>query len=390
MPCVIAFCVTWQASFLDLARMLREGGRLRATCGPERRVVNRIVNHFRPLLVILIISACSFLQACVTKPTPPANPWVTPNRGYVVSSPEENAKLLEFMRPCIAYARAGLADAYREFAENAPPQSIFSVVALSDLNATFYADVTSVHESYLLGRVLRGQRVQGRAYSSGDTIKLATADVIDWLISYPDRPERGNLLGKYMLMRQDGLMSGSCDPQHAEFQHFRLFRSDYSFVPPVGDRWQFGDEAADADVALISMDVKGPDEKNVILADRLRAQVFKTDQELIDKITEVQKKDVGDPERVILKQHKVTAYKQKNTRCVLSHRVFEDKLALLANAERGLMMREMLALACVHPAQQDTVVVLSYSHRYHPGYRDAAFEENAMAVFESLAFTVNK
>lgn len=74
---------------------------------------------------------------------------------------------------------------------------------LSENNATFYTDVTNVYESYLLGRVLRSQRVRGQAYAAGDTIELAIADVVDWLISYDDRPEKGNLLGKYMLMRQD-------------------------------------------------------------------------------------------------------------------------------------------------------------------------------------------
>ncbi|NNJ97260.1 MAG: hypothetical protein HKP12_08870 [Gammaproteobacteria bacterium] len=83
--------------------------------------------------------------------------------------------------------------------------------------------------------MLRSQRVRGQAHAAGDTIELAIADVVDWLISYDDRPEKGNLLGKYMLMRQDVLMSGPCDPQHREFKHFRLFRSDYSFVPPTGD-----------------------------------------------------------------------------------------------------------------------------------------------------------
>jgi hypothetical protein len=287
------------------------------------------------------------------------------------------------------YARAGLADAYHEYRENAPPKTMFSVVALSDRNSTFYTDVAEFHESNILGRILSRQRVQGISYDAGDSIELATADVIDWLVSYPDRPEKGNLLGKYMLMRQDGLVSGPCDPQHREFQHFRLFRSDYSFVPPIGDGWHFTEENADAeaDVSLINMSGKGPDEINVILADRLRAQIFKTDQELIDKITEIQKKDVGEPGRVILKWHKVTAYDHEKTRCALSHRVFEDRQALLLNIERGFMIREILAIACVHPAQQDTVVALSYSHRYHPGHRDEAFEDNAKAVFESLAFT---
>lgn len=350
--------------------------------------MDRCTNHSNLPLVVFIVGAVVLLQACATKPIPPDNPWVTPNRGYSVSSQKEQLKLMELMQPCIKHARAGLADAYREYTENAPPNTTFSVVALNDQNATFYTDVTNFHESYLLGRILGSQRVQGDSYTAGDTIKLATTDVVDWLISYRDRPEKGNLLGKYMLMRQDGLMSGPCDPERRESQHFRLFRSDYSFVPPIGDGWEFVEGGVDADVSLVNRNGKGPDEVNVLMAARLQSQVFTTDRELIKEIAEIQKKDVENNGCAILKLHKVTAYKHKKTRCVYSHRVFEDRQALLSNAELGFMIREILSLACVHPAKQDTVIALSYSHRYHPGYRDLEFEDNATAVFESLAFTV--
>jgi hypothetical protein len=349
--------------------------------------VDRCTSHSNLPFIVFIVGAVVWLQACATKPIPPENPWVTPDKGYSVSSQEEQLKLIELMKPCIKHARAGFADAYREYTENAPPNTTFSVVALNDQNATFYADVTNVHESYLLGRILGGQRVQGHSYNASDVIKLDTGDVVDWLISYPDRPEKGNLLGKYMLMRQDGLMSGPCDPEHREFRQFRLFRSDYSFVPPIGHGWEFVEGDADADVSLVNRNAKGPDEVNVLMAARLQAQVFTTDRELIEKISEIQKKDVEDNGCASLKLHKVTAYNHKKTRCVYSHRVFDDRQALLSNAERGFMIREILSLACVHPAKQDTVVALSYSHRYHPGYRDLEFEDNAAAVFESLAFT---
>jgi hypothetical protein len=156
--------------------------------------VYKYENHTNLPLVVFIVGAVVFLEACATQPIPPVSPWITPDRGYVVSSQEEQAKLMELLQPCIKHARAGLADAYREYAENAPPNTIFAVVALNDQNAAFYTDVTSVHESYLLGRILGSHRVQEHSYTAGDTIKLATTDLIDWLISYPDRPVKGNLV----------------------------------------------------------------------------------------------------------------------------------------------------------------------------------------------------
>ena len=102
---------------------------------------------------------------------------------------------------------------------------------------------------------------------------------------------------------------------------------------------------------------------------------------------EVEKKNLEDPNRYTLKEHTVTAYTKKETKCALSHQVIEDKKALLAKSgERGPMIKEILSLVCVHPRQWDTAVNLTYSHRYQPGHRDSEFIDKANTIFESLAF----
>lgn len=351
---------------------------------------NQLVKRFIQLsLNILCISVFIFIQACATTSTSSENPWQTPNRSYSVSSQEEVDELEAFMQPCIDYAQNNVLSAYSEYMEETPPNSSFSVVAHNDQERHFYTTVTNATNDTITGRINSNELVHGLKYSAGDKLLLRVSHIIDWLVTYTDRPEEGNLLGKYLLMRQEGLMSGPCNPKHSEFQHFRLFRKNYSFVPPIGNGWLIRGKDTDFDVSMATKSAKEPNEVNTLYATRYRAPLFTTDQELIEMITDSEKKNVGEPGRVTLKDHKVTAYKEKKTRCVLSHQVIDDKQALLSKSgERGLMTREIRSLACVLPSEQDTVVILSYSHRYHPGHRDPEFNNKANTVFNSLAFKI--
>lgn len=343
--------------------------------------------YLKYLIKIFSVSVLIILQACATAPSP-GNPWQTPNRSISFSSEEEAAEVVAFMQPCIEYARETFPEAVRRFKAGLPPNTSFIVVARNDQKRHFYMKVNAVDESQIQGRIDSSERVKQRPYDAGDKLSLDLTDIVDWLIIYPDRPEEGNLTGKYLLMREDGLMSGPCNPQHSEFQHFRLFLESYSFVPPSEAAWRMRGRDANFDASLATVATGGMNEVNTIYTVRYKTPIFKTDQELINKITETEKKNIGDPDRVALLDHKVTAYKEKETRCVLSHQVIEDKNALLdKSGKRGLMNREILSLVCVHPKKQDTVVALSYSHRYHPGKKDTMFPNKANNVFQSLAFS---
>jgi hypothetical protein len=338
-----------------------------------------------PYATILSASILILLQACATTSSN-ENPWATPDRGFSVSSEKEKTELLAFMQPCVEPARETLPEVALRFKAGFPPETFFYVVARTDNEYNFFVEVKAIDGNRIHGRIQSAADVNGRHYASGDEYSLAIADTVDWLVIYPDRPEEGNLLGKYMLLLQDGLMFGPCNPQDSELQHFRLFRENYSFVPPSGAGWKLHGKYADSDVSL-QKDGEGPNELNTIFAVRYKVPLFKTDQELVTKIMEAEKKNLGDPNRYTLKEHTVTAYTEKETRCALSHQVIEDKKALLAKSgERGPMIREILSLVCVHPREWDTAVNLTYSHRYQPGHRDSEFTDKANTIFNSLAF----
>jgi hypothetical protein len=251
----------------------------------------------------------------------------------------------------------------------------------------FYVRVKKVDDGRIHGRIVsNGVILDGRHYRWGKKYKLAATEIVDWLIIYADRPEEGNLLGKYMLFRQDGLMTGACDPQHAEFRHFRLFRESYSFVPPIAAPWRLYGQSKDAD-AVVQEYGAGPDEANTVYSVRYEVPVFETDLDFVHFVQETEKKNLGDPDRYTLREHDVSTYSQRGARCALSRQIIDDNAALKRTGERTSMIREIRALVCIHPGQGTTAVALTYSHRYQPGHRDAEFNAKTSAVFESLAFS---
>jgi hypothetical protein len=319
------------------------------------------------------------------------NPWVTPNRSTFPFSPEEYAELDMMMEPCTEYARETFASAARRHNAGLEPAATLYVMlrrsSPSDHPPNFYVQVENADDTRIQGRIASdGVIVDGRRYRRGKKFTLPVSDIVDWLVTYPDRPEEGNLLGKYLLLRQDGLVSGPCDPLHSEFQHFRLFRENYSFVPPTGSRWRLYGRSSESDMAMQEHGI-GPDEANTVFTVRYEVPVLAADQELVDLIIAAENKNLGDPNRNTLKEHEVINYTGKKARCALSRQVIDDNAALKRTGERTPMIREIMSLVCIHPSKDNMAINLTYSHRYHAGYRDPEFAERAAAVFQSLAFS---
>jgi hypothetical protein len=332
-------------------------------------------------------AAIFLLTGCATAPS--ENPWATPNRAISLTD-EEKAELRAAMQPCVDYARETFPEAVRRFESGLPPEVTLNVMTrVGTPDQQFFVEVDKVGDEQIYGRIAsNGVEVNGRRYDFGAVYTVDRKDLVDWLISYRDRPEEGNWLGKYLLLRQDGVVSGPCDPQDSEMQGFRLFRQAYSFVPPSGPGWRlWGREPQlNTDVTLQKQG-EGTNEVNTVFVERYRSPVFSTDQELVTRIIEAENKNLGDPDRNTMVNHEVTAYSGKGTHCARSHQVIEDKAALLTTSgERGPMIREILAMLCVQPSQQDVVINLTYSHRYRPGQRDPEFDDKANRVFQSLAF----
>jgi len=129
------------------------------------------------------------------------------------------------------------------------------------------------------------------------------------------------------------------------------------------------------------------DEINTLSSAFYRLESNKSDQELVESARDLGR--YGNEEGVRYNVVKLEAeiYPHRQARCARSLHIVEDKKALLSKSgKRGLMIRDVQSLVCIHPADDGVAIVLRYSHRHHPGKRDPGFTDKANRVFESLAF----
>jgi len=337
------------------------------------------------LIIRLIISgATCLLVSCATPYL--SNPWETPNR-YIRIPLSEQAQFNASLQPCIEHARDTFAEANYRFQDGLPRGGVFYAIVFNDQQGTSYIEVDSSDSASIRGYVNFGNSIKGESYTAGDNITLPQSDLIDWSITYPDRPAEGNLLSKYMLLMQDGLATGDCDPADIELQRYRYFAVNYSFVPPGTDGWEL-DEPADGTDVIMQEKNKDLDEINTVSSSRYRISPSISDQQLIEQVRMFGNYRSEEGVRYNVIKLEADTYTKKGTRCARTRHTVEDKEALLANSgKRGLMIRDVQTLLCVHPLAKQVAIVLDYSHSHHPGKRDSEFSNKADAMFEGLAFT---
>jgi hypothetical protein len=340
------------------------------------------------------IAAVTLLSGCATGGTAFENPWHSPSRLSDPTLGVEDSELVALMQPCIDYARETFPEAARRIEEELPPEASLSVTARRtnpDGRAhQFIVYVDSIDGGQIHGRIAaNGVYANDRVYAWGDKYSLARADIMDWGIGYHDRPEEGNLLGKYLLLRQDGIVSGPCDPRHDEFQHFRLFRETVSFVPPVGADWHMRGRHAGFEMTALN---RGPSlgEIRAVYAARLpECLSCDSDQDFLTSTKAVfGKGDAAGPKGYVQVEQEITPYTEIEAECVLLRVISENNKALLSpSRERGLVIREELEIGCMHPYREKELITLGYIHHYQPGHRDPDFVDQANRIFRSLAFT---
>lgn len=312
-----------------------------------------------------------------------------------MSSNAEQLRLVAAMQPCIEFARGTFPEALNRFERGLPDETDFRAIVFDDEKYTGQVSVWSAEDDLIEGRLSNLHRIKGKVYAPGDVISVNIAEVVDWYIIHRDRPAEGNMIGKYLLLKQDGLAAGDCDPHDIEFQRFRFFALDYSFVPPGADGWEMRLPRDGQDMLMLEQG-GSPDEINTLSSSRYQFPIVNSHQELIDTTRRVMEYRSEDSERYKLIEHEIEPYIKAETvpitfnslaLCVVSRQTVSDKQALLVESGgRGLMIRESRTLVCVHPSESDMAVVLNYSHRYQPSQRDPEFSNKASRVFDSIAF----
>lgn len=345
-------------------------------------------------VTVLMLAVVIFALPLVSASAQPGNPhpFRAPERGYGADPGDLSiAEVNALLEPCTEYARGTFPEAADRLETGLLTGARLFVISRTTRPFNqFYIEVDEVAGELIHGRMnsAGGMNVAGRTYQHGDSITLPVSEVFDWLIDSADRPEEGNLLGKYILRLDDGLVSGPCDPEGDELSRLRIYQPGYSFIPPDVEDWNVYGPTRDAEVTLQKSD-ESLDTVDTIFSVRYRARerMSETNQAFADYVERTEQKNLGSRRRYTLLEHEVLPYTESENRCVMSRQVIEDKEALRATGERTLMIREIMGLTCAHPMNRRVVVRVEYAHRHPVGQRNPEFIDIAADMFGTLAFS---
>jgi len=287
----------------------------------------KLINRF------IVVSVCCLLLSCASIPGETPSPWDFPSRGYGVTSKEQQMHLVASMKPCIDFARDTFPGVLTRYKTGLPEGAVLKAIVFDDVKITSQITVWTVDDNQIHGRISRMHSINGKLYAPGDNISINTSDVVDWYLTHQDRPAEGNMIGKYLLLKQDGLAAGTCDPRDIEFQRFRFFAQDYSFVPPGPDGWEMREPRQGDDMSMLK---KGPgrNEINTVSSARYRYPLVNSQQELVDTTRGFMQFTPEDPDRYTIIEHEITPFEKKKTipvgfnslaMCVVSRQMVAEK-----------------------------------------------------------------
>jgi hypothetical protein len=322
------------------------------------------------------------------------NPWITPNRSSFPFTEEEYAELDEMMNPCSDDARQTFPQVARRFGESDDDKSTLYVMVrtsgVDDKPPNFFLNVRKVEEGSIAGRIATdGVVVDGRRYRLGKKFTADISSVIDWLIVHEDRPEEGNLLGRYLLLRQDGLMSGPCDPSHRELRRSRIFRETYSFAPPEKFNWKLRGGLNDLEVSLFKPDSTGSDMHAAFVGRYSSCELCENSDDIVNNLKSlVESKEIVDAKGFALTSYEVMSFDHPQASCAELRLISKGRdLESQQSGQQVIVTREILEIACIHPWKKDEGITLGYIHHYVTGARDPDLDSRVAELFESLAFS---
>jgi hypothetical protein len=322
------------------------------------------------------------------------NPWMTPNRSTFPFSAEEYAQFDAMMRPCSEHAVTTLPAAIERFEAAGRKDSSFHIMVRrarpEDRPPNYFITYRGHDGDRIEGKVATdGVVVDGRRYRRGKKLVVDSADVMDWVIIHPDRPEEGNLIGRYLLLRQDDLLEGPCDAEHPELVRSRIFRETFSFAPPTGFDWILRGGLNDLELSLFRAGGTAEDLHSIFVGRYADCDACRSPDELVATLASFVETGGGEqPAGFRLQDYDVAPYPSDRAVCA---RLAFTSLAAGVQLPDGQVVeqviREIAEIACVHPSAAAEGLTLGYIHHYVPGARDPELDERIEALFASLAFS---
>lgn len=176
------------------------------------------------------------------------------------------------------------------------------------------------------------------------------------------------------------------EPQDIQVPPGRLFQKGFSLMPPNEKGWQINQRSPYQ--LMLDKPGSGPDETLMIQALVVRLPPFKSSEEFVQQVKEVQVNDIN-LTRVSLMKYDLRPYVKKGRNCVRSHIAAEDRGAFERPDNHGKkLMAEVVSLICAHPGNRQIGINVTYAHRYYAGGKDdPVFLEKADKLIDSVKFT---
>lgn len=129
----------------------------------------------------------------------------------------------------------------------------------------------------------------------------------------------------------------------------------------------------------------GADESYIIEATLMHVPADQLDH-LQQWVADSEARDT-DPARFSQQTREVAPFEGKNTPCVASHTVSEDRQPHRRSGNNGPMILELYAYTCILPSNHTLALHLGYSFRHEPGHDDAELAQKANQLMLGLMFT---
>jgi hypothetical protein len=167
----------------------------------------------------------------------------------------------------------------------------------------------------------------------------------------------------------------------------RLEQKGYSFLPPAEPEWFIAERSPER-ISLARLG-RMDGETFLIEGGHIRLEPASTASQLADFVKEMQQRELAQP-RFRIRRQDLSEMRIDTARCVMTHLVAEDRdPGTLSNVVTAMLV-ESVGTMCVHPANPNLGIALTYTHRSFPEDRDRAFLSRATPLLNTQQFAAPK
>jgi hypothetical protein len=160
------------------------------------------------ILAFLLALFASLSMSCNSKTAPtelPPIPKLSPNapqdQPTYAKKKADIQEVLHAIAPYVEQGRKTYPEAKRRYLAGLPKdQNFFVVTNLHDESGTYeqvFVAVTDIKDERIIGRITNNI-IKVKGFKFGDSFSFPESDLLDWVITYPDGSEEGNVVGKFL------------------------------------------------------------------------------------------------------------------------------------------------------------------------------------------------